>query len=141
MTEFSAEEVRVLGVLMENHLQNQFKFLTFGSGIKFFDFIPMSILILLGIVVLTGYNNHILKKKFEIKKKISLIYWMFFFGLLFLLTGTAALPEQLIVFTVPVGILLSLSFTKMTPPFDGLYHILLLFIVMLMHYLTLLGVI
>lgn len=131
----------ILGVLVENHLQNQLHFFAFDTGKTFFDFIPMIILVLLLIVVLTGYNNHLLKKKFEIKKKISLIYWMIFFGLLFLMTGTAPLPEQLIVFTVPVGILLSLSFTKMAPPFDGLYHILLLFIVILMHYLTLLGVI
>ncbi len=98
-------------------------------------------MIILLFVVLFSFGNNQLKKKFEEKKKITLLYWMIFFGLVMMLFCSPATIEQLIVLTVPTGILLSLIFTRMKPPFDGLYHFLLLFFVIGMHYLKFLNVI
>ncbi|KAA3634222.1 MAG: hypothetical protein DWQ02_11765 [Bacteroidetes bacterium] len=116
-------------------------FFKFEFGQSILDFLPMTIFVFLILVSLTGYNRNLSKKKFEEKKKINLLYWLIFFGGLMLLCCTPATPEHLVVLTIPVGILLSFSFTRMKPPFDGLYHFLLLIFVVGMHYLIFLNVI
>ncbi len=119
----------------------QIGFLNFDFGQTLIEFLPLTIFFFLILVVLSGYNKNLIKKKFEEKKKINLLYWLLFLGGLMLLFCTPASPEHLLGLTIPVGILLSFSFTRMKPPFDGLYHFLLLIFVVGMHYLKFLNVI
>lgn len=119
----------------------QIGFLQFDFGKSLIDLLPLSIFAFLVLVALAGYNSSLSKKKFEEKKKINLLYWLIFFGGIVLLFCTPATPEHLVVLTIPVGVLLSFGFTRMKPPFDGLYHFLLLIFVVGMHYLKFLDVI
>jgi hypothetical protein len=116
-------------------------FFDFRMGSHFLDYVPFSLLVILLFVVLFNFGNNQLKKKFEEKKKIALLYWMIFFGLVMLLFCAPSTREQLIVLSLPIGVLLSLIFTRMKAPFDGLYHFLLLIFVVGMHYLKFLNVI
>lgn len=128
-------------ILLSEHLLNQFKFLTYNFTSSISAFLAVGLFVLLFLVVLFNFNKNFQKQKFEAKKKIALLYWMILIGLLFLTTGTGVGYEQLLVLSVPVGILLSLTFTRMKAPFDGLYHFLLLIFVVLLQYLTFLDII
>lgn len=126
---------------LDKYVLNEIGLWSFSFGENILDYLSLSVFVLLFLLALFGYNNNLMKKKFEVKKKINLIYWLMFFSLVMLLFCSPASHEQLLPLTIPVGIALSFIFTRMKAPFDGLYHFLLLIFVVGMHYLHFLNVI
>jgi hypothetical protein len=127
--------------LFANHIDNQFNFLNFNFGSTLFDYLPLAIFPIIIFALLIRFNQNFVKQKFGVKKKISLLYWLLFFGVLFLCTGKVTTAEDLLIFSVPAGILLSFSFTRMKSPYDEFTHLILLIFVVLMQYFVFLKVI
>lgn len=92
--------------------------------------------------VLALYSSGNLRRKLGIagRKKLSIIYWFLVFaGLSLLTSGTAMGTEYLLVMAVPLGILLSLYFSRLGSAASEATHLLLLVITLLFHFLPWIG--
>lgn len=134
---------------LNDNLENRWD--VWSGGIALFDIQWRSLqqyeligLVLIGGLVLTvvmNYNANIQKTIIEVRKKIDLLYLVLFFGLITAIFSESVSMVNLLMVTVPCGILLSFMFTRMSRATAELVHLFLLIGVLVYHYLTYAGVI
>ena len=103
-----------------------------------FGYFKLGFIGLLILIVFLSYNQNISRKVRESQKKISILYWMLFWGLLTLFVQADLQLDHLLVIAVPLGILLSFNFTRQSNSWAELFHFFLLLIVLFFQYQTLL---
>lgn len=105
------------------------------------EMIGIGLMSLLVLIVLLSQNAHLQKMIIEVRKKINIFYWLLLTGLLVTMCSAGAGLDNWLTISVPCGILLSLSFTRMSRASAELLHLFLLIGVLSLHYLTYAGVI
>ncbi len=89
------------------------------------------------VVTLASYNNNIFKKVREVQKKINLFYWMLLIPAISLLFQAQIQTDHSLIIAVPLGILLSFSFSRLSSSWAELYHLFLLATLLFFQYKTL----
>lgn len=96
---------------------------------------------LLLIFMLLNYNSFQQKTVIEVRKKIDILYWLLFFGLVVTLFSSDMDIMHLLTVSVPCGILLAFYFLKISRSLAEILHLIMIIGVLVLHYLTYSGVI
>ena len=98
------------------------------------SYVKIGMIVVTVLTVLFTYNRHTLKQNIQIQKKISLLFWAIVIAIFtpFLINGLYL--DHLIVFTLPVGIILSFNFQIMPRRAAEALHILLLAVIFFLQY-------
>lgn len=124
-------------------LQTQFtqayQFLSLPASLDF-----DTILILAGagvtlLILVLGQNNFMLRKTIDARKRIDVLYWMLFCGGLSLLFLKIWAIDHLMILSLPVGILLSFAFTRLSNKWAEAVHFILVLGLLLIHYQSVLS--
>ena len=106
----------------------------FMANIDFFDFdwpsnmliyIKLSFFALLLLVVLLSFGSYSYKRVIQVKKKISILFWGLFIAFFTLLFQSGVHIDHLLIIAVPLGILLSINFSKMPAQMAEIIHLVL----------------
>ncbi|WP_099152040.1 DUF6427 family protein [Flavilitoribacter nigricans] len=109
-------------------------------ALRQYEIIGLLIMAALIVAVVLNYNANIQKTIIEVRKKIDMLYWILFFGLVVTIFSASVGMVNLLTVALPCGILLSFMFTRMSRANAELVHLFLLIGVLVYHYLTFAGV-
>lgn len=97
-------------------------------------YIKLFALGLLVLVILLSYGSYSSRTTIDVQKKISLLYWGLLFGGLSLLFQSNITLADSAILTIPLGILLSINFTRLSNRWAESWHLLLITALLIFHY-------
>ena len=92
---------------------------------------------LLILMVLISYGQNIARRVRETQKKISILYWMLFLASLTLFVQSGLQLDHLLVIALPLGILISFNFSRLSNSWAELLHFFLFLAVLFFQYQSL----
>ncbi|MEO1627927.1 MAG: hypothetical protein AAFV25_22450 [Bacteroidota bacterium] len=92
-----------------------------GNG----DFLRLLFFVLLSLVAILSFRKYTIKRKIQVQKNISIIYWALFWGAITVLFQANIQFDHLLILALPLGILLSINFLQMKAPTAEVLHLLL----------------
>ncbi|MEL7117880.1 MAG: DUF6427 family protein [Bacteroidota bacterium] len=101
------------------------------QSINFEPLIFMAFFVIAGIF---SYNIQIARKTREIQKKVNILYWMLFLSIPTLFFQKGMAYDHLLILSIPLGILISGIFNKISKSWAELIHLLFLAIVLFLHF-------
>ncbi len=124
--------------------QQQFFWQTqFAEGFKFFDFefqwdwfgyVKLGFFIFLILMSVVNFNSIMLKKNIQVQKNITILYWGILVALLAMLIQADVSLNHLFLLVPSLAIFLSFSFLKLNRSLAEVFHLLLLFGVLVLQY-------
>lgn len=97
----------------------------------YLQIIFVAIFLLLAIFSYGLYNA---KKNIQVQKKFTVLYWSLFFAALTLLFQAGIQADHLLVVAVPLGIMISVNFTRMPNRWAETWHLLIVLVVLIFQY-------
>jgi uncharacterized protein DUF6427 len=120
-----------LGFFFQNYILGKFSFLDFQFLNSLESYIKLGIITALGLVVFFSFNDYYAKKNIQAQKNITVLFWALFIAAVSFLFQSNIQFFHLLIFTVPLGILLSFNFLKLSPPIAEAIHLLLFIAVLI----------
>lgn len=114
-----------LKAFLQKYIYDSFSFLDFYILNDISSYIKLGFMALLGLIVFISFNEYYAKKNIQAQKNISVLYWIIFIATISFFIQTEVQFFHLLLFTVPIGILLSFNFQKFNPPIAEAIHLLL----------------
>lgn len=115
-----------LSYFSAQQLQFPQKFLNWKFPFDWESYIKIGFFTVLILTSILSYGTFMSKKEIRIQKKISVLYWGIFFGLLSILFHPDIRPEHLLMVSFPLAVLLALRFVYLKSNIAETLHFLLL---------------
>jgi hypothetical protein len=128
-----------LGLFYEQQFVDNIKVLDLKINNTWPTYISRIMFIILIIVVVVSYNAYNFKKNIQVQKYLTVLYWGILISVLPVFFQAGLGMEQLLIFTVPLAILVSFNFVKISAPKAEAAHLLWLATVLVLHYHSYLG--
>lgn len=120
-------------------IQKQFvenlAFLDFPTLNGYLDYLKIALLGGLILICMLNYGNYTFRQNIQVQKKITILFWGLFITSFSIFFQSGMMLDHLLILAVPLGILLSFNFTKMSNQGAEVFHLLLLTLVLLLQFL------
>jgi len=126
--------------LLVNHISSISSFLDFTGDSDISDFITISLIGVLTLVVLLSYKRYTYKKKIKIQKIIDILFWAMAASALSLLIQGQINIQHFQMLLPILAIFVSINFVHMSKQWSEIWHFFLLVGVLIWHYLAFLNV-
>ncbi|MFT5165785.1 MAG: hypothetical protein ACI8P3_001014 [Saprospiraceae bacterium] len=114
-----------LGFFFQNYLLGKFSFLDFHYLNNLQSYIKLGVVAVLSLGVIISFNDYYAKRNIQTQKNITVIFWALFIAVVSFVFQTNIQVFHFLIFTVPLGILLSFNFLKLSPSIAEAAHLLL----------------
>ena len=120
-------------------IQKQFveniSFLQLPTLNGYLDYLKIAFLGMLVLVCMLSYGNYTFRQNIQVQKKITILFWGLFISIFSIFFQAGMMLDHLLILAVPLGILLSFNFTKMSNQGAEVFHLLLLTVILLLQFL------
>lgn len=119
-----------LAVFQHTQFAQSIGFLDFNLQYDWIFYTEIVFFVLLSTIVILSLGGYMMKQNIQVQKKISVIYWAILLSPLTLLLQADIQIQHLLLLSVPLGIFISLNFTKIRGQWSETLHLLLLMAVL-----------
>jgi hypothetical protein len=128
-----------LPLFMQQQILDNISFFDINIENNWVTYISRVLFGLLIVMVIISYSSYNFKKNIQVQKYLTVLYWGLFVSVLPLFFQKGLGMDQLLIFTVPLSILISFNFVKMSSSVAEALHLLWLAAILSLHYHTFLG--
>jgi hypothetical protein len=119
---------------MANHFWNNSDFLNFSKINDPMIFIKMGFVALLILITVAASGQFMSRRNMTVQKYLSILYWLMLLGGVSVLIQSNVNVTQILVVAVPLGILLSMAFQRISVALAESFHMLLFVLALILQY-------
>ncbi len=128
-----------LPMFLQQQILDNISFLDIKIENNWITYISRVLFVLLILMVIISFNSYNFKKNIQVQKYLTVLYWGILVSVVPIFFQKNLGMSELLIFTVPLSILVSFNFVKMSSSVAESLHLLWLAIVLSLHYHTFLG--